>query len=80
MMTLSHTRIAVQIAVEDDTGNIAAFFATLTALVSLLVKLGSFITEAALMVGDLVEAARFTNDIFTIGLKSLAWGLVGVRI
>lgn len=79
MMTLTCTRIAVQIVVEDDTGKMAALFVALAALVSLLVKLGSLLTEAALLVGDLVEAAQFTNAIFTIGLKSLAWGL-GVRV
>lgn len=80
MMTLSHsTRIAVQIAVEDDTGNVAALIMALTALVSLLVKLGSLLTEAVYLVSDLAEAIRFTNAVFTIGLKSLAWGL-GVRV
>lgn len=80
MMTLSHsTRIAVQMAVEDDTGNVVALIAALTALVSLLVKLGSLLTEAALLVGDLIEAARFTNLVFTIGLKSLAFGM-GVKV
>jgi hypothetical protein len=80
MITLSHnTRIAVQIAVDDDSGSVAALIMALTALVTLLVKLGSLITWAALLVGDFVEAAQFTNALFAIGFKSLAYGL-GVRL
>lgn len=79
-MTLNHTRVAVQIVVSDDTGSAAALIVALTALVSLLVKLGSLLTEFAYLVSDLIEAIRFTNAVFTIGLKSLAWGLVGVRV
>ena len=80
MMILAHsTRIAVQIVIDDDTGSAAALMMALTALVSLLVKLGSLIQEAALLVGDFVEAARFTNTVFAIGLKSLAFGM-GVRL
>jgi len=80
MMTLSHTRVAVQLVIDDDTGNVAALILALTAFVSLLVKLGGLLTEAALWVGDLAEAISFTNAVFTIGLKSLAWGLAGVRL
>lgn len=81
MMTLANsTRIVVQIVVDDDTGNVAALIMALTALVSLVVKFGSLIQEAAFIVGDFVEAARFTNTVFTIGFKALAWGIMGVRV
>jgi hypothetical protein len=80
MITLSHnTRIAVQIAVDDDSGSVAALIMALTVLVSLLVKLGSLISEAVLLVNDLIEAARFTNALFAIGFKSLAFGM-GVKL
>ena len=80
MMTLAHTtRIAVQIVVDDDTGSAAALIVALTTLVTLLVKFGSLLQGAALLVGDFVEAARFTNTVFTIGFKSLAFGM-GVRL
>jgi hypothetical protein len=80
MITLTHTtRIAVQIVVDDDTGNVAALIMALTAFVSLLVKLGSLVNETALLIGDFVEAFRFTNAVFTIGFKSLAFGM-GVRL
>lgn len=79
-MILAHsTRIAVQIVVDDDTGSAAALIMALTALVTLLVKFGSLINEAASLVGDFVEAFRFTNTMFAIGLKSLAWGM-GVKL
>jgi hypothetical protein len=77
---LAHqTRIFVQIAVDDDSGNVAALIIALTTLVNLLVRFGQFLQEVALLVSDLVEAIRFTNLVFTIGLKSLAWGM-GVRV
>jgi hypothetical protein len=80
MITLaSTTRVKVAIAVEDDSGSVAALIMALTALVSILVKLGSLISEAAVLVSDFVEAARFTNTLFAIGFKSLAYGL-GVRV
>lgn len=81
MITLaSTTRIAVHVLVDDDTGNIAALILALTALVNLLVKVGQFVSEAALLVSDVAEAARFTSTVFTIGVKSLAFGFVGVRL
>lgn len=67
MMILAHsTRIAVQIVVDDDIGNVAALVMALTALVTLLVKLGSLVNNAALLISDFVEAARFTVAVFTI--------------
>lgn len=81
MMILAHsTRIAVQIVVDDDTGSAAALIMALTALVSLVVKLGSLLNEAALFIGDFVEAFRFTNAVFEIAFRSLAWGIIGVRL
>jgi hypothetical protein len=79
--TLAHqTRVFIQIAIDDDSGNVAALIMTLTVLVNLLVRCGQFIKEAALLVSDFVEAAKFTNTVFTIGFKSLAYGFVGVRL
>lgn len=79
MIFANSTRIAVQVVVDDDTGSAAALIMALAALVSLLVKFGSLIQEAALLIGDFVEAARFTNAVFAIGLKSLAYGM-GVKL
>lgn len=79
MILANSTRIAVQIVVDDDTGSAAALIVALTALVSLLVKFGTLLQEAAMLVGDFVEAARFTNAVFAIGFKSLAFGM-GVKI
>jgi hypothetical protein len=81
MMTLAHsTRIAVQIVVDDDTGNVAALIMALTVLVNMLVKLGQFINELALWVSDFAEAVRFTYTVFTIGLKSFTYGFTGVSL
>lgn len=81
MMTLTHTtRIAVQVIVEDDPNNLAALVMAITFLVNLVVRLGWFVNQAALLVSDFTEAARFVTTVFTIGLKSLAWGFVGVRV
>lgn len=81
MITLAHsTRIAVQIVVDDDTGNVATLIMALTVMVNMLVKLGQFINELALWMCDFVEAVRFTQTVFTIGLKSFTYGLTGVSL
>lgn len=36
--------------------------------------------ELSLLWGDFTEAWRFTSKVYAIGFKSLAWGLVGVRL
>lgn len=79
LRVMHSTRIAVQIVVDDTTGHVAALVMALTALVNLLVSLGGLVAEAAQWVSDFVEAARFTSTVFTIGFKSLAFGM-GVRV
>lgn len=80
MMTLTHqTRIAVNVLVEDDTGSVAALIMALTLLVNLLVGVGRFVNGVILWLGDFAEAARFTSTVFTIGFKSLAFGM-GVSV
>lgn len=79
--TLMHsTRIAVQIAIEDDTGNVAALIMALTALVNLLLGLGGFIQEIVFLACDIKDAIDYTSTLFTIVFKSVAWGFVGVRL
>lgn len=80
MITLSSTRIVVQVAIEDDTGQIAAFLGALALLLGLLAwpgRLGAGLLAFAL---DLVEAARFTLTVFAIGFKSLAYGFGGLSL
>lgn len=36
--------------------------------------------ELSYLASDFIEATRFTNTVFIIGLKSLAYGLVGVKL
>lgn len=75
-VTLAHTtRIAVTIAIEDDSGRVASFLVALTALVGLLVQLGQFVANVALLVSDAIEAVTFTAKVFTIGFKALSFGL-----
>lgn len=78
--TVMHTtRIAVQIVVDDDTGNVTALILAITALINLCLQLGRFISIIVLLISDFVEAIQFTVSVFTIGFRSLAWG-VGVRV
>lgn len=72
------TRIAILI--DDDTGNVAELVATITVLVAILINFSRFIYEVALLVGDVIEASRFTVVVFDIILRSLAWGFWGVRL
>lgn len=79
MMTLTHTRIMVHVSIEDDTGQTAALITALTSLISWLVSVGYFVTQAVLWANDLMEATRFTSAVFAIGFKSLAFGM-GVKL
>lgn len=36
--------------------------------------------ELSFLISDFTEAWRFTSKVYLIGFKSLAWGLVGVRL
>lgn len=76
MITLAHnTRIAVTIAIDDDTGRVASLLVALAALAGLLVRFGEFVVYAAGVVSDAIEAVTFAATVFTIGLKALAFGL-----
>lgn len=89
MITLSSsTRIVVQVAIEDDSGQVAAFLGGLTLLgqagalallLGCLLGLVRFLAGLAGWVSDFLEAARFTLTVFTIGFRSLAFG-VGVKV
>lgn len=74
------TRIAVQVAIEDDTGQVAALAMALTALVNLLLGLGGIVQELVFLARDIKQAIDYTNTLFTIAFKSLAWGFVGVSV
>ncbi|MCL4300559.1 MAG: hypothetical protein KJ077_32785 [Anaerolineae bacterium] len=76
---LHSTRIAVQIVVDDDTDSIAALILAITALINLLLQLGHFVSKVVVLITDFVEAAQFTAAVFTIGFRSLAWG-VGMKV
>jgi len=69
------TRIAINLIVEDDTGNVTELLTTLTALVSLLAGVSQFIAKTIIFFGDLLESAQFTFKVFCIGVNSLAFGL-----
>lgn len=73
------TRIAVQIVVDDDTGNVAALILAITVLINLFLQFGHFVSMILLLTNDFVEAAQFTAAVFTIGFRSLAWGM-GMRV
>lgn len=80
MMTLaSSTRIAVHVVIQDDSGNLAALLMALTALIGLLVQFGQFVASVIMLVSDTVQALDFTLKVFSIGLKSVAYGL-GVQL
>lgn len=77
--TLMHsTRIAI--VVEDDTGNLTQLIATITVLVAMLVKMAYFVSEVALLVGDVMEAGRFTVAVAGIGFRAIMWGFWGIRL
>lgn len=79
-MILSHsTRIAVEVIVDDDAGQFVAFLLALTTLITMLIKLGQFVSKVVLLVNDFVEATHFTSMVFIIGFKSAAYGM-GMRL
>lgn len=78
---LAHsTRIAVQIVIDDDTGNVAALIMALTVLVGMMVSLGRVVNGCAMWLGDLAAALEFVGKVYVIGFKSLAFGLAGVNL
>ena len=79
MMTLTHqTRIAISLVIDDEAGQLADFLAVMTALIGLLLTAGRFVSEVYTYICDVVEAVRFTTQVWEIWIKALAFGL-GVR-
>lgn len=79
--TLTHTtRIAVQVAIEDDTGGLTGLTMVITTLVGLLLGLGRFINRINFFVSDFVAGLDFVSKVYVIGFKALAFGFVGVRL
>lgn len=67
------------VVIQDDTGRVAAFFAALAVLVTMLVSFGQFIAYVAGIISDAVYAVTFTAQVFIIGFKAFAYGL-GVSV
>ena len=79
MNNLTHqTRIAINLIVEDDSGQVAQFLAALTALIELFITVVQWIKPAVVWLSDLIEAITFTVKVFAIGFNALAYGF-GVR-
>lgn len=80
MMTLTHqTRIAISIVIDDEAGQLTNLLVALTALIGLLLTAGRLISEVYTYTCDVVEAVRFTSQVWEIWLRALAFGL-GVRV
>jgi len=79
MMTLEQTRIAVQIVITDDAGELAYLLLIVTNLFALLASAARFVSYVTGWVSDIKEAVVFTVKLFSIAFNSLAWGL-GVTI
>ena len=79
MLTLETTRIAVQIVITDDAGELAYLLLIVTNLFAILASMARFVFYVTGWVSDITEAIVFTFKLFTIGFKSLAYGL-GVTI
>lgn len=74
------TRIAVQVAVEDDTGGLTGLILAITALVNLMIGLGRIVNQVNLFVSDFAAGLDFVSKVYVIGFKALAFGFVGVRL
>jgi len=61
MITVQDTRVLVTVQIVDDTQALTYALALAT---------GAFA-----FVADVIEAVSFTAKVFTIGFKSVAWGL-----
>lgn len=73
------TRIAVQMVIDDDSGQIAQFIQAFVTFVAILLAVGKAITPMVLFVSDFFQAAQFSMTVFTIITKSVAYGFVGIR-
>lgn len=71
----SSTRIAVHVAIEDDTGRIQALLAAVALLIAIATRTGLILSDVALFVADIGQALDFTVKVLVIGAKSLAYGL-----
>lgn len=71
----SNTRIAVQVIVEDDTGDVATLIMTLSVLIAVMARAGRVISDIVQFAGDVADSVYFTATVFEIGFVSLAWGL-----
>jgi len=79
-MTLRHqTRIAVLITVDNGPGNLQRLIDMITALIQMLITFGQFVNEAALLVGDIVEAVIFTAKVWSIWFNAFSFGLGVIR-
>ncbi|MBE7549466.1 MAG: hypothetical protein HS126_00110 [Anaerolineales bacterium] len=81
MTALMHTtQIQVYISV-NVTVNADRIGWVILALIAILFRqIQRLLREVSLLVNDFIESARFTAAIFAIGFKSLAYGLIGVRL
>lgn len=76
-MMLQHTRIAVQLVVEDDSGQVVAFLTVLTTLLGILLKVG---TPVYHFVTDWAAAITFTAKVWSIWFNAFAYGVLGLRL
>ena len=80
MMTLQQqTRIAVLITVDNGPDNLQRLIDVITALIQMLITFGQFVNEAALLVGDIVEAVTVTAKIWSIWIQAFSFGLGVIR-
>ena len=81
MMTLQHkTKIAIYITVDNGPDNLNALITTLTALIQLLISFGQFVSNATLLVCDIVEAVNFTAKVWAIWFDAFSFGLFGAGV
>ena len=78
-LTLNHhTRLAVQIIIEDDSGTLAVSILLATRLLTLLCQVGQVVFsvsyEVAMLMDDLKTALHFTGKVLAIGFNALAYG------
>lgn len=81
MITLrQQTRIAIYIAVDNGPDNLTALITAITALIQMLISFGQFVSEAGLLVGDIVEAVIFTAKVWSIWVSAFNYGLFGAGV
>lgn len=75
----NQTRIAIHVIIQDDTGRVESLLIALTALVTLFLSLGQFVTVIMYFTSDLLQSFDFTLKVLGIVFKALAFG-AGVRL